>query len=468
MLGWYALSLLASALSGVIIGEVVRRTYRFMNQKQTEAQINYRNKREERIKNFTRLALQDPHFYEFLAWYHQVELYQHEDVEYPAVAFPIVAPQYQSDLNSVLAPWPAGAKFVSRAEGDFASPDDGFLKQRKKIGMVENRQTYCLARLETQKQPPKIHGGIIGYYEDNLATADSLEHELLCAFGKYKPKPNQFKEFAANRLPHRNALVQFCKDRGLTPVEYGKGRSAALAVATLTVCRHSDSEEYVAFLGVRSAKAAVSAHMLHVAPSGMFQPSKDWSNNPKDKRYAEEWNIYHHIYRELAEELFDLELEKTPGDTPRRFYSIQDVAELVGMIEAGKRGERGAHLFITAVMVNLLNLRPEVCTLLIIDDPNWYQRHDQAKDGCHPFKRNWEFASDEELREKQRKESKGKIFWLEPVTQNGAPLTDADLQNTLGEQINPINFSIPGAVTFWHGIDLFRHTLSELAPESLE
>lgn len=460
----YLLSLFLSALSGVIISEVVRRISQFMTQKQGEVRIGYQHRREEKVKNFAQLALQDPHFYEFLAWYHQAELYQHEGIEYPAVAFPLLAEQDQANLHSVLVPWPATAKFVSREEGDFALPDERFLKQRKKLGTVENRQTYCLARLESQRQPPRIHGGVIGYYEDNLATADALEHELLCAFGKYRPKPNQFKAFAARRLPYRNALVQFCQDRGITPLEYGKGRSAAIAVATLTICRHADGKEYVAFLGVRSAKAAVSAHMLHVAPSGMFQPSRDWSHNPKDKRYAEEWDIYHHIYRELVEELFDLEPEKTPGDTPRRFYSIQDVAELVEMIEAGKRGQPGAQVFVSAVMVNLLNLRPEVCTLLIIDDPTWYQRHDQAKDGCHPFKRNWEFASDEDLREKQRKEARGKIFWLEPITHNGSPLTDADLHTTLGDQIKPTNFSIPGVVTFWLGMELFRKKLLQSAP----
>lgn len=457
----YVLSLVISALSGIVISEVMRKIYRFMTQKQSEIQIGYRYRREEKEKHLARLALQDPHFYEFLAWYHQVELYQHEGIEYPAVAFPILAEQDQTNLHSVLAPWPARATFVSREKGDFAHPDERFLKRRKKMGTVENRQTYCLARLESQRHPPRIHGGVIGYYEDNLATADALEHELLCAFGKYRPGPNRFKEFAAKQLPQRNALLQFCKDRGFTPIEYGKGRSAAIAVATLTVCRYPDDNEYIAFLGVRSAKAAVSAHMLHVAPSGMFQPSKDWSHNPKDQRYAEEWNISHHIYRELAEELFDLELEKTPGDTPRRFYSIQDVAELVGMIEAGKQGKPGAHLFVTAVMVNLLNLRPEVCTLLIIDDPAWYQRHDQAKDGCHPFKRNWEFASDEELRKKR-----GKFFWLEPLTQHGSPLTDAALSTILGDQIKPTNFSIPGVVTFWFGMGIFRQQLLKLPSKS--
>jgi hypothetical protein len=394
-----------------------------MTQKQTEIRISYRDKQENSAKNFAQLALQNPHFYEFLAWYHKVELYRQEGIEYPAVVFPVSAPQDQLAPNSVLAPWPkATAKFVRQEEGDFADPDERFLKHRKEIGIVENRQTYCLDRLESQTHPPTIHGGIIGYYEDNLATADALEHELLLAFGKYKPKPNQFKEFAANRLPHRKALMQFCEDRGLNPIEYGKGRSAAIAVATLTICCHSASKEYVTFFGARSGKTAVHSHLLHVAPSGMFQPSKNWSNNPQDRRYAEEWNIYHHIYRELAEELFDLDPEKTPGDTPRRFYSIQDITELVEMIEAGKRGERGAHLFVTAVTVNLLNLRPEVCTLLIIDDPNWHLRHDQAKDGCHPFKRNWEFASDQELREEQWKQTKGRFFGLRPLREIAHPL----------------------------------------------
>jgi hypothetical protein len=44
----------------------------------------------------------------------------------------------------------------------------------------------------------------------------------------------------------------------------------------------------------------------------------------------------------------------------------------------------GAELLVTAVIVNLLNLRLEICTLLLIHDPSWHCRHVHG-DGVRPF-----------------------------------------------------------------------------------
>ena len=58
------------------------------------------------------------------------------------------------------------------------------------------------------------------------------------------------------------------------------------------------------------------------------------------------------------------------------------------LLQAGK-----AQMFFTGVAVNLLNLRPEVCLLLHIEDGNWWKHHSQSPDELERFHFNWEFMS---------------------------------------------------------------------------
>ena len=52
---------------------------------------------------------------------------------------------------------------------------------------------------------------------------------------------------------------------------------------------------------------------------------------------------------------------------------------MLGLIETGK-----AQLCATGIILNLLTLRPEISTLLLIHDPRWYARI-TAKDSDMPF-----------------------------------------------------------------------------------
>jgi hypothetical protein len=440
---------------GLVVAGALALAHRKVRGWLNAALIIHSSRESRNLRTVAHEALARPTFYEFLGWYYGVHPYEHDGIKYPAVVFPLSIAGTQERLNSVLRPWPSGTAFLSREGGDYVSYDERFLSRRKRSGTVENRQTFCARSLDMASgATPAVEGGLIGTYEDCLATTDSLEQELLSAFGKDLPAKSDFQEFA-NRLPQRNALTQFCKRRGLNPVLDGAGRSAALAVSTLTLAYRESDGEFVTFLAPRSAKTAVHAHLLHVAPSGMFQPSKDWAAE-HDERYAEEWDLRHHVIREFAEELFDIEVDKTEGETPRRFYKIQEVQELNDMLQSG-----GARLFVTGVLVNLLNLRPEICTLLVITDKHWYRRHDEARDNRKGFKRNWEFMQDEDARERQRGDTKGRLFWRQPITGRGAPLSDMELRRALGD-VSAVGFVVPGAIALWLGMARFRKEYAEL------
>lgn len=107
---------------------------------------------------------------------------------------------------------------------------------------------------------------------------------------------------------------------GLHPLR-GAGRTAAIGISTLLALRTAHGYELVlARVGPKAMPHR--AGQWHVAPSGMFAPP---------------YSVIENVARELRE-------------------------------ETGLRLEAG-RLYLSGVAVNLLNLRPEICTLFTVDDP---------------------------------------------------------------------------------------------------
>ena len=103
----------------------------------------------------------------------------------------------------------------------------------------------------------------------------------------------------------------------------GRARCAAIGVATLLVLRHGGIHSVVLAPIAPKAMPHRAGH-LHVVPSGMFQPP---------------YSVRHTVLTELSEELHGIVL---PPQAP---------------------------IYFTGVGINLLNLRPELCTMVIIDRP---------------------------------------------------------------------------------------------------
>jgi hypothetical protein len=359
--------------------------------------------------------------------------------------------------ENVLGPWDC-ATARATFEKDWACPDRQYVDLRKRAERrIENRQTFCLQKILLQDDLPIVHSNLVGYYEDCLATCDALEWELLVAFGSDPPRssdPDAFARFSESRLPLRQAARRFCERQGVSLYLTGTGRSAAIAVATFTLAKNADGS-LVTFLGHRSAKTAAHPHLLHVAPSGMLQPIWHWQNPTKtmdSPYYQAEWSLANHVLREVAEELFGSDFEKELADkrpeTPDVILGHPEVKLLHDLINSG-----GAELWVTGVLVNLLNLRTEVATVLLILDPSWYERHSQGTHGLPKFARNWEFLNDEELKAQDLPR-----FWHSPVwTASGGDLSQNLLSRIGG--VSPTRFVVPGAVTLLLGLQFARTAL---------
>jgi hypothetical protein len=100
----------------------------------------------------------------------------------------------------------------------------------------------------------------------------------------------------------------------------------------------------------------------------MFQP---FSPSESSELLRSQFSVSETVMREFVDELYGVE-ELETGDgriDPQAIYRRREVRLLSGMLRTGD-----AALLYSGVAGNLLALRPEICTVLIIDDPRWYER----------------------------------------------------------------------------------------------
>jgi len=226
-----------------------------------------------------------------------------------------------------------------------------------------NQVTYDLAAMTRDD-----HGRLrldckLGTYFHSLSTSEALDPELLEAYAAW---PDSHPERVWPRLERRAWLHERVRD----PVADGRRRSAALGVSTLTIVRvrNRSFDGYKMFLSPRSCTVATQRRRYHVVPSGMFQP---FIPGESADLLQGQFSVYAAVSHELVEELYGVqELETGDGRVdPQAIYRRREARLLSDMLEHGS-----AALLYTGVGVNLLALRHEICTVLVIDDPGWYER----------------------------------------------------------------------------------------------
>jgi len=344
---------------------------------------------------------------DYLQHLYQCRPYARAGIEHPATVY-YPADWQVHDVDSLLDSTPPTAE-----ARDFGVYDYSYLHdlQNSKPGL-HNGQTFTLKSI--REKPLKLRGAL-GRYYDMLATCAALERELRDAVAE-----------GWMRAPSRATY-----HRGVQPAEAlrrGIKRSAAIGIGTLTV--FNDGGRYKALLARRSDATAYDSGMFHVLPAMMFGPTT------AGFRDAREWSVKHQVLREVLEELFAMPEQLDPArwdffaDHPALRY-------LLSLLDSG-----GAQLCASGIILNLLTLRPEISTLLLIHDPAWYRRV-TAPDSDMPL-----MTAEETLSE---------TVVAAPIQDDAAFLSHfpADMHLMMPAQ---------ATATLWLGIDLARRLISSEPP----
>ncbi len=343
---------------------------------------------------------------DYLRHLYQCDVFSRDGIEHPALVYYPAAEQI-GDIDSLL-----DARLPRREERQFAVYDYGYLHDlQNSKPSLHNGATFTLK--EIRQKPLKLRGAIGNYY-DMLATCAALERELRDAV-----------EEGGMRAPLRVTY-----HRQLPPTEAlwrGVGRSAAIGIGTL--CVFNDGGIYKAILARRSDQTALDNGMFHVLPAMMFQQTTESFAD------AGEWSIEHQVLRELLEEMFNLPEVRAPQRWDF-FYDHPALRYLQELLEAGE-----AKLYATGIILNLLTLRPEISSLLLVHDPAWWARI-SALDSDIPF-----VTADETLR--------GSVV-MSPIA------SDEEFLARFPPDLHLL-MPIQATATMWLGIDLARREIRQSA-----
>ena len=377
-------------------------------------------------------ALQDPALYQFLQWkYPQTPLLMRGDQRYPVVVYSAPKMQ-QNNPESVLS----GLDLQQTSQKKLIIQDSSYRTAFKMMNRpLIDLPTYTMSEFHSNGFL-KFQCGL-GSYFHMLDTCEALEWELLVTwcnhFGCKETSGSQDKNFLRfeAQLPLRQKVHSCVSD----PIHSGKGRSVGLAVSTLIA--FYDHTTLHLWLQRRSSQT-ISLHegMFHVFPSFMLQPTKPHG-------IKEEFSITYHFHREYMEELFNRPHFSALGDPPFHFY--QDPCFL--RLQRYQEQKEALFLF-TGVAVNLLNLRPEICTLLFIKNPEWFAYHFRQAPSQQKFCCNEEF-----LEAKNQHSEKILPFGFQ------IPYTDLDDDLIKTGNLYPDKMVPSGAAAFWLGIDTLRSRL---------
>jgi len=224
----------------------------------------------------------------------------------------------------------------------------------------EDYVTYRMVRMEEREEGPGVVAGI-GSFLGMMDSCDLLEREILEEFSDRRPPAGDRSDLLQFFLSLRfRSLIH---GRVGNPVVDGSLRDAAIGMSVVLAFYDGRAGGYRLLVRMRSEKVAVHPEMLHVVPSSMFQPSTGY--------YCSEYSLAHNFLREYLEEVFDYrEMARPFGGYPTWFYDRPEVRYLAHLLDSG-----GAKFIPTGICVNLLNLRPELCALLLIEDPEWFSVH---------------------------------------------------------------------------------------------
>ncbi len=378
----------------------------------------------QQILQSAQTGMRNPLLPQFFRWkYHDEPVLARGDQVYPVAAFPAPATQ-QNDLESVLMT-PLAQAIPTEAQ----IGDDGFRQLTVASGRpAHDLPTYTMRKMIADGARLQLRCAMGSYFR-MLDTCDALEWEAL----RQAETLTDTSEVAFAQFDRQLRLRKALHEHVALPVRDGAHRSVALAVSLLIAYQHEGSLHLL--LHRRSANVATNPGLLHIIPSFMFQPATT--------HVAQEFSLRHNIEREYLEELFSLP-ESADGETDwRYFYDDSRLQFLRALLEQGQ-----AELSLTGVSVSLLNLRPDICALLLIRSEEWYRRHIGDPPTPHDALRlNPEYAADD-------------TGISAPISALAFDAAETDTALIRRGGITAAQMVPAGAGAFWLGVDVLRRRVA--------
>ncbi len=240
---------------------------------------------------------------------------------------------------------------------------DELIKNGKKI---YDTPTFRLVGIDKKN---KLKIGLSTYFQ-TLSTCDFYYYKLI---DMYNTK-DKFNEELINKWYSLLENITLKKD--FTQISGSLGCSVLLLLN-----KGKKSPEYVYYI-VKNTNQKNGNDDKHVVPSFMYEPTREINIDSKNKDIKEELNLKNQILREFGEELLDikeLNIEDIHDSLLFKLKNNSTLNKLSNLLDNEK-----AELHIIGLSLDIFRLRPEILTVVIVHEYEFYEEFMTNK------KTNWE------------------------------------------------------------------------------
>lgn len=288
---------------------------------------------------------------------HLLKIHDHPEWDLPVALFVWPESQELSCLNSNLGSLPNAKLLVDR--------DTGLQSFREQLASLNNAgatpgylprqlsRILCMKELHLEKNGWSINPACASYEEIQESSETREEAWLLARVLDLASVPE------ATSLLRFRARICAAEDRTLGALGGGYHRAAGFGISALTVFRTKTG--WACHVKLRSDLVGEYKNCWHVVPSGMLSTF--------DSKLLSD-DIERRLAIEFAEELFDHKISQEDHDLPSEARCML-ADEMKKLYLFGTDNKYRARILLTGVSVDLLNLRPEFSTLVIIDSEKW-------------------------------------------------------------------------------------------------
>jgi transcriptional regulator with XRE-family HTH domain len=285
-----------------------------------------------------------------------------DGTRYPSAFFPARG----ASLDNVIPTQSMDARACAQIQDDQMAVNDSearLLRNRRRdqpLAEIDTFQGYnvCADKFSLQAGHHQIHA-CLGTYGQILDSCDCLLEETCTALMAYRPEELQYHEIL-NRLPHRRS-IELAEPDLFTTAQH---RAAGIGISSLLVYKRAN--DWHIMLARRSRNVGAMQGFSDVIPSTMlgWHFSKTMRPDGTDKKPWGSWrpgDISLAILRSYASEV--LSSPVSDQAVREQVRNHQPIRQLINRY--------GAKISYVGLCFDLLTLRPELVTILMIPDARW-------------------------------------------------------------------------------------------------
>jgi hypothetical protein len=358
----------------------------------------------------------------------------------PPIPIPVTVLTRASQITLITPPPPYDD------DSDINAENDQYVQKMKSVNSIKstnetgdiflyNNKTFTMKDIAVSADGTQctITGGISDYFS-MLATHLAMDFELISTVKNTKIDSDleeKLKKHLARRDSYNASSI------------HSRRKHAALAVSTLVVYLTSTGQ-YELMVAKRANDVAAYPSLFSVIPGGMLQPELSGPEDPFEK----EWSIQHCVIKEYCEELFSAKIKKNAFDPFYIYYDSdpkwKPARELYDALKTGV-----CKILHSGVILNFSDMLPDICCVLLIEDPRWYETQRSQ------FSTNWEYMPLNELLNWSPKgRSKYNFEAVADQFLRGAVQIDDEVAARISGQWVP-----PGLATLWLGVEAVQEHL---------